>query len=80
MSPLPAAGQRRMQGLKPTMFRSPMCGPTEVVPCYKAHEFNILRGVFSSRTGANSDAFALPAGRLQAPEESKLRYAGEARP
>jgi hypothetical protein len=56
---LPIAGRFQMQGLKPTVLPSPMCGPTEVGPCYKAHEFNILRDIFSSRTGANSDAFAL---------------------
>ena len=32
MSPLPLAGRCRMQGLKPTVLPSPMCGPTEVVP------------------------------------------------
>jgi hypothetical protein len=35
-----------------------MCGTTEVLPCYKAHQFNTLRGVFFSRTGADLDAFA----------------------
>jgi hypothetical protein len=36
-----------------------MSGTTEVVPCYKAHKFNTLRGAFSFRAGANLDAFAL---------------------
>ena len=30
--PLPIAGRCSMQGLKPTEFALPMCGPTEVVP------------------------------------------------
>jgi hypothetical protein len=37
-----------MQGLKPTVLASPMHGTTEVVPCYKAHDFNILRTIKSS--------------------------------
>jgi hypothetical protein len=48
-----------MQGLKPTVPASPMSGTTEVVPCYKAHKFNTLRGAFSFRAGATLDAFAL---------------------
>jgi len=48
-----------MQGLKPPVLALPMCATTKVVPCYKAHEFNILRGAFSSRAGTNLDAFAL---------------------
>jgi hypothetical protein len=48
-----------MQGLKPTVPASPMGGTTEVVPCYKAHNVNTLRGYFSFRAGANLDAFAL---------------------
>jgi hypothetical protein len=43
-----------------------MRGTTEVVPCYKAHELYILRGVFCSRMKVNLDAFAL-AGNPQKP-------------
>jgi hypothetical protein len=38
---------------------SSICGPTEVVPFYKAHEFKILHSVFSSHTEMNSHAFTL---------------------
>jgi len=49
-----------MQGLKPAALPEPDCGTTEVVPCYKAHEFNILLCVFSICAEANLDVFALP--------------------
>src|ERR1035438_76600 len=36
--------------------------PLKSCPCYKAHEFNILRGVSPSRIEANLDASALTPG------------------
>jgi hypothetical protein len=54
----------------PIAFRGRSCnkGATDAVPCYKAHNFNILRAVLSPRAGTNSDAFALKGIRVQWPE------------
>ena len=65
-----------MQGLKPTVPASPMSGTTEVVPCYKAHNFNTLRGAFSFRAGANLDAFALIEQAMQSRACFALIYTG----
>ena len=54
MPPLQIANRCRVQGLKPTVFLA-----TKVVPCYKAHSFNILHRIIAFQAGANIDAFAL---------------------
>ncbi len=54
------AGRCCIQGLKPAILSSPIFGTTEVVPCYKAHEFIIPNGVFSFHATENEDTFVWP--------------------
>jgi hypothetical protein len=58
--PMPHAGAKAHR-TSIAQMRRPSAGSGQdlkLCPCYKTHEFNILRGVFS-RKQANFDAFAL---------------------